>query len=62
VELIEEKQAKVKTFEDLEFFQGQEKKKSASSGGSTIAIRSTTEGDLDRWFSCPGRSRRSAST
>jgi hypothetical protein len=43
VELAEEKQAKVETFEDLEFFQGQEERVKAQEGAQQSSDRRQKE-------------------
>jgi hypothetical protein len=53
------RKAKVEAFENLEILPSI-RRQCASSGGSTVAIRSLEKRDLDRWFLCPGRSKKSA--
>jgi len=53
------KQTKVEAFEFWKIFP-RLGRKCASLGGSTTVIRSTGEGDLDRWVARPRESRRSA--
>jgi hypothetical protein len=46
-------EAKVEAFENVKFFQVQEES-AGSSRGSTVAVRSAREEDLDHWFLRPG--------